>query len=459
MQKSKSAPSLHSSSKSVKIRLKADDVPHAVLWTRRERIEWTIMLLVGSTILFSARTILPLCAVDIAKEFGWDKAETGLVLACFLWGYPCTQIPGGYLSDKIGGDLVLYRAALVWGVVTIVTAHVPYLYSSKAASIFTMAFIRFLLGITQGVHYPSMSSLISKKVNMDNKPSVISVIFAASSAGTLFTGAVGSIMLLYFHWQAIFYFVGFLGIAWGLFVRWYVRKHSKRTVYVLHNGRHEENGIKTKTDERETGTMQGGSHFPWRELITKKPFWAVLCGHSCTNFLFFILISWTPTYFTEVFPGQKGWVFNVLPWLVAIPASLGAGFVATKLLAMGCPVALCRKSIHTLSCIGMSISLIAVCFAKEYNTALTLIIIAVASQSFSNAGVQVNIQDIAPKHAGAVYGITNCGGAIAGFAGTYLTGYILHLWYSWPAVFSMAVAVVLFGWSMFVNWGSAVPVI
>ena len=52
----------------------------------------------------------------------------------------------------------------------------------------------------------------------------------------------------------------------------------------------------------------------------------------------------------------------------------------------------------------MSICLITVCFVKDYNTALALIVMAVASQAFSNAGVQVSIQDIAPKHAGAVYG-------------------------------------------------------
>ena len=47
-----------------------------VICNRQERLEWTIILLVGSTFLFSARTILPLCVVDVAREFGWDKAET-----------------------------------------------------------------------------------------------------------------------------------------------------------------------------------------------------------------------------------------------------------------------------------------------------------------------------------------------------------------------------------------------
>ena len=89
---------------------------------------------------------------------------------------------------------------------------------------------------------------------------------------TLFTGAVGSVMLLYFHWQSVFYFVGLLAIAWGFLVRWYIRKHRKKTVYMLHNGREEEKRIKTVKEE-EDGSMQGTGHFPWRKLLTKKPFW------------------------------------------------------------------------------------------------------------------------------------------------------------------------------------------
>ena len=31
----------------------------------------------------------------------------GLVMACFLWGYPVTQIIGGYLADRFGAERVI----------------------------------------------------------------------------------------------------------------------------------------------------------------------------------------------------------------------------------------------------------------------------------------------------------------------------------------------------------------
>ena len=74
----------------------------------------------------------------------------GLVLGCFFWGYPVFQIAGGYLSDKIGGEHVMYRAAAIWGLVTVLTPHIAYMYPTKQASVYSMALLRFLMGLSQG---------------------------------------------------------------------------------------------------------------------------------------------------------------------------------------------------------------------------------------------------------------------------------------------------------------------
>ena len=49
-------------------------------------------------------------------------------------------------------------------------------------------------------------------------------------------------------------------------------------------------------------------------------------------------------------------------------------------------------------------SLVLVSFTKSYNKALVFMVIAAASQAFANGALPVNIQDIAPNHAGAVFG-------------------------------------------------------
>ena len=45
-------------------------------------------------------------------------------------------------------------------------------------------------------------------------------------------------------------------------------------------------------------------------------------------------------------------------------------------------------------------------------------------------------QDLVPEHAGSLFGVMNTAGAIPGFVGVYMTGFILHLSNgNWEAVF------------------------
>lgn len=61
---------------------------------------WTLMLLLVTCLLHWARMAMPVCAVTMAKQFGWSKTESGLVLGSFYWGYCFTQVLGGHASDK-----------------------------------------------------------------------------------------------------------------------------------------------------------------------------------------------------------------------------------------------------------------------------------------------------------------------------------------------------------------------
>jgi cyanate permease len=64
-------------------------------------------------------------------------------------------------------------------------------------------------------------------------------------------------------------------------------------------------------------------------------------------------------------------------------------------------------------------------------------------------GFAVNHMDIAPRHAGALMGITNTAGTLPGIIGVTVTGTILEATGSWALAFAIAAAVTVFGLAFF----------
>lgn len=65
--------------------------------------------------------------------------------------------------------------------------------------------------------------------------------------------------------------------------------------------------------------------------------------------------------------------------------------------------------------------------------------LAMAMQAFSQAGYLANMQDIAPRYAGRLFGLANTAGSLAGVVGTAAVGIIVERTGSWTPVFQTMV--------------------
>ena len=106
------------------------------------------------------------CCFEVVASDGWSLALyggkilsgriiclQGTVLSAFFWGYTMTQVLGGYLSDRIGGDIVITTAAVGWSVLTFWTPFLVYVYTDKNSVLMMVVATRVLLGAMQGKHH------------------------------------------------------------------------------------------------------------------------------------------------------------------------------------------------------------------------------------------------------------------------------------------------------------------
>ncbi|KAL5281046.1 SLC17A9 family protein [Megaselia abdita] len=417
------------------------------IWSRTEKRQWFITLIVGTCMLYSTRTTMPLLIPSVAKEQKWTKTDCGTILSSFFWGYTLTQVIGGYFSDRFGGQKVILMAALGWSFITVLMPNI--IYGSKYFKNNSISFIvtiRILNGAFQGVHFPSMISLTSQNLCSSERSSFFGLLTSGSAVGTLLTGILGSFVLDYFGWSTVFQVIGFLGLAWALVLRYYTMSVNRNRVINVFN------------PSRMCSTTKV-EPVPWLKLFTRLSFWACVLTHACEMNCFFVLLSWLPTYFHDGFPQAKGWVVNMIPWLALPPCTFFAKYLSSYLISKDYSITTVRKLVQSLCFLSQNIALFCLSRTNSFQTALICMTVIIGGSGFHNNAVTVNPQDLAPNHSGSVFGLMNTVGAIPGFLGVYLAGHILELTQSWPVVFSTAAGINLVGWIIFVVFGSAEPIV
>ncbi|XP_068996903.1 solute carrier family 17 member 9b [Embiotoca jacksoni] len=411
---------------------------HNTYWPRPVARVWTVVLLLGTCLLYCARVAMPICAVSMAEQFSWSKRESGMVLGSFFWGYCFTQVFGGYVSDRVGGEKVLLLSAAAWGSMT---AFTPILAHFCSQPILSMTLARFLMGLLQGVHYPSLASLCSQKVVESERGFLMSTVGSGSYLGTLVIGGAGSLMLDLYGWESVFYVSGLLSVLWAYCMWKYLLKGEGPIITLESLG---SGGAQSKLSKRH-----------WLRLLKQPAVCAVIVTHLCTASTFFTLLSWLPTFFKDTFPDAKGWVFNVIPWLVAIPSSLFSGCLSDHLISQGFDTASVRKLMQFFSMGVSSVFTLLLCGNPTFPWAVAFVSATMGLTTFSHSGVSVNVQDLAPSCAGALFGVMNTCGAFSGVLMVYFSGYLIEATGSWASVFALITTVNLLGLCTFLGFAEA----
>ncbi|XP_029574878.1 solute carrier family 17 member 9 isoform X3 [Salmo trutta] len=333
-------------------------------WPRPLAQKWTVMLFLGTCLLYCARMAMPICAVNMATTFGWSKTQSGVVMGGFFWGYCFTQVLGGHVSDRIGGERVLLLATTSWASITACT---PLLAQLGISSLTSMTVARFLMGLLQGVHYPSLASLCSQRVDEGERGFLMSTMGSGSYMGQNTDGGRTG--------------VRDVGTLWlGECVLW--RWSALRTVVI---------------DCVEISTERSNEHNP----------------------------------------------SAVKPWIQF-------GSVKETL----------AKNVQTALCVFMSMGvssvfLLLLCRPLSFPSAVIFVSAAVGLATFNSSGVSVNVQDLAPSCAGALFGFMNMCGAFTGLVLVYVSGYLIEVTASWGYVFSLITMVNTMGLGVFLMFGEA----
>jgi len=396
------------------------------------------------------RVNISVAIIPMQQQFGWSEAQVGIVFSSFYFGYMFTMILGGYLADKYGGKYVLGFGVLAWSLFTFLTPIFAY------QGFFAIFLIRVLLGLGEGVAFPSIHSLHARWIPFAERTRVIAITNSGISAGTVFGFAVTTIIITMYSWELVFYLFGLLGIIWSFF--WFKGFSSMPS-----------ENKKISNDElskilNEAPSSENAKKVPFKNLISNLPFLAITVATFCNNWVLFTFISYMPKYVnSDISIGGLGislesdtfLILIILPAVIGVISLLVGGFIVDILIKQGLRVIVARKLFNSIGFFGAGVLIYLIPYQTSVEITLILLCLINFCIGIAAGGFGVNHADIGPNYTGNLFGIAGSIGMIAAVFSPLAAGFILENTNSWFLIFNISTIVLFFGGLFYLFFSSA----
>jgi ACS family sodium-dependent inorganic phosphate cotransporter len=400
---------------------------------------WTLVLMcaLATFVSYIDRVAISVAVIPMAETHGWSGAMRGIVLSAFFVGYATAMIPSGWLVARFGGCRVMGGALLVWALLTLATP------LAGALSFTTLIVTRVALGAAEAASFPAAYDLFGRNLPPQERTRAATTNLAGIPIGTVFALSTAGWLIGRFRWPSVFLVYGTLGLvatyAWFRIVPRLTSAVSSRTA----------------------GRVDRGTSIPWIRLLRHRAVWALIINHFCVNWTLYMMLTWLPSYFkdTQHLSVTGSGVYSIAPWLCQFVTSMTAATIADRRIAAGADIARVRSGMQCVGLFGSAICLVAASIAWSPLVALMCMCGALGLSGLTWAGFATNHLDIAPRHAGVLWGLTNTAGALPGIFGVAVTGALVDHTGGFTAPFILAGAISAFGGLAWLAWSSGEEVV
>ena len=389
----------------------------------------TLVVLLALAIFINAldRGNFSTAAPLIKDQLKLSNSEIGVLISAFFWTYVPGHFLSGWLSERINAYRTLALGLLVWSVATLLTG---------LASGFAMLLVlRLLLGLGESAAWPASSKLLAMHVPGDRLASANALTGAGLMLGNGAGILLGGLMIAQFGWRALFFVFGAISLMW--LVPWLRLKRPQPLAPV---------------------DGQGAYHGPapgFRIMLSKREMWGTALGHFCSNYAYFLVLSWLPLYLVK----QQGYSIVAMAWLGGTVYLLSAVFgiigarLADRWIARGDSVNSVRKTmILTSLAVGLG-CMLACAFGSPEIAVAGLLAYSVANGLGAFSVFSIGQTLAGPRCAGKWVGIQNGIAGLSGVIGPLLTGWSIDATGNYRVAFLVAAGIIVIG---MICWGLVV---
>jgi ACS family D-galactonate transporter-like MFS transporter len=405
----------------------------------RARYGVAAMLFITVAINYLDRSNLSVAATALATELRLDPVHLGLVFSAFGWAYALSQIPGGWLVDRIAPRYLYAAVCALWSAAT--------LLQGLARTFAVLIGLRILLGLFEAPAFPICSKLATRWFPAAERAGAIGFYTSGQFVGLAFLTPLLVLAQSRFGWHVVFFITGGLGLLWAAF--WYGvyrdpansrRLGAAERDYIRAGGGWVDEG-------REPASAPGPGPGPdagaeagavaaspaglrladLQFVLSQRKLWGLYLGQFAVNAVPWFFLTWFPTYLVTYrhFDFIRSGYAASLPFLAAFCGVIGAGFFSDYLVRRGAPVSVARK---TPIIAGLLISICMI--GANFVTAPAAVIFFLTLAFFGNGLASITwvlVSLIAPRRLlGLTGGVFNFFGNLASVAVPLVIGFIVQ---------------------------------
>lgn len=195
----------------------------------RQRLFILTLLFIVTAINYMDRANLAVAGSNIQNDFSLTPTQLGLLFSMFTWAYAASQIPVGYVLDRIGSRILYGGAIILWSIFTFMMGFASHhLFATATASFAMLLACRALIGVAEAPSFPSNTKIIATWFPDHERARATAIYSSAQYIGlALLTPALAFIVANY-GWEMSFYLSGGAGILFGIYWLMYYRdpQHS-----------------------------------------------------------------------------------------------------------------------------------------------------------------------------------------------------------------------------------------
>ena len=362
---------------------------------------------------FIDRSAISFVINPLKEEFHFTDTEFGMILSAFGVGYILLTVVGGYLVDLWGARFVWPLAAVGWSICVGLLG--------IAAGFWGFIGLRFLLGVTEGPHFPAMTRSISNWLSPTERARALSLGLVAIPLSSVVGSPLTSYLVADFGWRVMFFIISTTGILWAAVWYYFFTDRPEDSPYV---NEAEKKLIATPSLMQ---SEKKKNFVDWRFILTNPVLIANNIAYFAFGYMLFFATLWLPGYFlTQHNLNLKsvGWYLTI-PWLVGAIFLKAGGVLSDYLYRKTGSGRLARSHIIWASQLLAAIFFVLLSFTHTLGLSIFFLSLGLGFGLMPQpAFFSINI-DVAKDRAGSAQGVTSSCLSLAGIIAPIMTGWLI----------------------------------